>query len=334
MLIKKHFPLMITNRNYVDLPSHRIVKFPALSPTMEIGKIVNWLKKEGDKISEGDLIVEIETDKATLGMESAEDGYLAKIILKAGISAPVGAPLCVLVDNESDVNYFNDYKSDETHLASSATAVTPSSPADSAITTDKPAAADTVITDPSALLAGVLPAVKHKTPSDSSGSDERVLASPMAKRLAEERKIRLEGKGTGLFGSLTSKDLDKLFGLPSPGKQQVTPLQLPTKTPLSVPGKQPLIAPSVTYVDIPVTGTRKIIAQRLLQSKTTIPHYYLTITCNVDKLLRMRSTYNEQQKDQNAVKISVNDFMIKGCAYACTKVPQVNSIWMEKSIRQ
>lgn len=327
VLIKKHFPfnIIINNnirRNYADFPSHRVVKFPALSPTMEIGKVAGWIKKEGDKINEGDLIVEIETDKATLGMESADEGYLAKIILETGTSAPVGAPLFILVEDEKDIAAFKDYKADIPAIPTTVPGGTPPSietppPVSPAI----PQPVQTTVTA-AAPTAG--------TPPAPGEPGKRVLASPMAKRLAEQHKIRLEGKGTGLFDSITSKDLDKILV----GKMPQATTILPT-TPGQQPIQLPQILPPSPYLDIPVTGIRATIAKRLLESKTTIPHYYLTTTCHVDKLIAMRISHNKKvENDKAGPKISVNDFMIKACAYACVKVPEVNAIWMDKFIRQ
>lgn len=289
---------------------------------METGKITNWLKKEGDKVAEGDLVVEIETDKATLAMESADEGYLAKIILPTGAVAPVGVPLCIMVEDEKDVAAFKDYKADIPAVAPPAPA--PTAPPPAAAPATPPAAPPT----PSAA-----PPPSSKAPGD------RVYASPMAKRLAEERKIRLEGRGTGMFGSITSKDLDTLLGkrpaavsVPSPGTLPPIPTGIP---PLSLPSvpTAPVSTPGATYVDIPLTGIRATIAKRLLESKTTIPHYYLKMTCNVENLMKMRTNYNKKS-EKTGIRVSVNDFMIKACAYACTKVPEVNSAWMGNAIRQ
>lgn len=152
-------------------------------------------------------------------------------------------------------------------------------------------------------------------------SSDRVYVSPMAKRLAEQRNIRLQGKGTGLFGSITSSDLD---GLTAGSK--AADVSAPAPGPINVPSGAP-------YVDIPVSGMRNTIAKRLLQSKQTIPHYYLTIQCNVDKLLKLRSRFNKSL-EKDGVKLSVNDFIIKAVATACKKVPEANSSWLDTVIRQ
>lgn len=145
-----------------------------------------------------------------------------------------------------------------------------------------------------------------------------MLASPMAKRLAEQQKLRLDGRGSGLYGSLTSKDLSGMesgAAAPSAGPQVH-----------SIPA-------GAAYVDIPVSNVRGVIAKRLLESKNTIPHYYLTVDCNVDKVLELRARFNKSL-EKSGSKLSVNDFIIKAAAIACKKVPEVNSAWLGNVIRQ
>jgi pyruvate dehydrogenase E2 component (dihydrolipoamide acetyltransferase) len=144
----------------------------------------------------------------------------------------------------------------------------------------------------------------------------------MAKRLAEQRNIRLQGKGTGLFGSITSSDLEGMAAAARPAAAGAAPPAAPANVPSGAP-----------HVDIPVSGMRATIAKRLLQSKQNVPHYYLSIECNVDKLLKLRSRFNKQLEKEK-VKLSVNDFIVKAVALACKKVPEANSAWMDSVIRQ
>lgn len=270
---------------------------------MELGTIISWEKKEGDRLNEGDLLAEIETDKATMGFETPEEGYLAKILVPAGTKeVPIGKLVCIIVENEADVAAFKDFKDD-------AAAAAPPKPA-----APKPeAAAPPTAAPPS---APVTPPPVPPPPADASS---RVYASPMAKRLAEQRNIRLQGKGTGLFGSITSGDLDSLS------------TQAPPAT--SAAAAPPKPAPGQAYVDIPVSNIRGVIAKRLLQSKQSIPHYYLTVKVNVDKLLALRSRFNKKL-EKEGVKLSINDFIIKASALACKQVPEANSAWQETVIRQ
>lgn len=150
---------------------------------------------------------------------------------------------------------------------------------------------------------------------------DRVFASPMAKRLAEQQRLRLEGRGSGMFGSLTSKDLGSLQagGAPSAGAP--------------APSAAPVIPAGAAFVDIPVSGIRGVIAKRLLESKTQIPHYYLTNDVCLDEIVKLRARLNKQL-EKEGVKLSINDFIIKAAAVACKKVPEANSAWMDSVIRQ
>lgn len=253
---------------------------------------------------QGDLLAEIETDKATMGFETPEEGYLAKIMIQAGQKdIPVGKLVCIIVENEGDVAAFKDFKDDGAGAAPAAAAA-PSPP---------PAAAPTPVAappPPSSRPAGAITAVEQKF-------GDRVLASPMARRLAEQQALRLEGRGSGLYGSLTSADLG---GLSSAGAG-------------GAPSAAPVMPAGAAFVDIPVSNVRGVIAKRLLESKVSIPHYYLTMNCNVDKILALRAKYNKEL-EKSGKKLSVNDFVIKAAAIACKKVPEVNSAWLGDKIRQ
>ncbi|XP_011300910.1 dihydrolipoyllysine-residue acetyltransferase component of pyruvate dehydrogenase complex, mitochondrial [Fopius arisanus] len=283
-------------RFYADYPDHVKVTLPALSPTMETGTIISWQKKEGDKLNEGDLLAEIETDKATMGFETPEEGYLAKIVVPAGTkNISIGSLVCIIVEQQSDVAVFKDFKDDGT-----AVSPTPAAPATAAAPPPPP---------PAAPRAASTPAV---APSVPTSAGDRIFASPMAKRLAAERGLSLQGlKGSGLFGSITSKDLD---------------------------GASPASAgsPGIAFaggVDIPVSSIRGVIAKRLLESKQTIPHYYLSIDVRMDSALAIREQFNKMLEKEK-VKLSVNDIIIKAIAMACKKVPECNSAWMGNVIRQ
>ncbi|XP_031627160.1 dihydrolipoyllysine-residue acetyltransferase component of pyruvate dehydrogenase complex, mitochondrial [Contarinia nasturtii] len=286
-----------------NLPSHTRVTLPALSPTMEAGTIVSWEKKEGDKLNEGDLLAEIETDKATMGFETPEEGYLAKIIIQAGEKdVPIGKLVCIIVENEDDVAAFKDFKDTGAPAAKPAAATPPPAAAAPPTPTPPPVAA----APPTPQAPRPMTAVEQRGP--------RVYASPMAKRLAEAQQLRLEGQGSGAYGSITSKDLDSL----SSGAAAPAPVSMPA---------------GAAYVDIPVSNTRAIIAKRLLESKVTIPHYYLTVDVNVDKLSKLRAEFNKQL-EKEGVKLSFNDFVIKATALASKKVPEANSSWHGSFIRQ
>lgn len=292
-------------RYYSSYPSHSAIPLPALSPTMEEGTIVSWEKKEGDKLNDGDLLAEIETDKATMAFETPEEGYLAKILIPAGTKGvPIGKLVCIIVQNETDIAAFKDYKDDGSVSKTSPKAQTAPPPVTPAPIPLSPSPSADLVQPPPSTTA--LPA-----------STERVYASPMAKRLAEQRNIRLQGKGTGLYGSITTSDLDKL---PS----EITPTS-------SSPAVQ--VPSAAAFIDIPISNIRGVIAKRLLQSKQNIPHYYLSVDINVNKLLKLRVKFNKKL-EKEGIKLSVNDFIIKACAIASKKVPEANSAWMDTVIRQ
>ncbi|KAL2740813.1 hypothetical protein V1478_000954 [Vespula squamosa] len=281
-------------RFYADFPDHIKVQLPALSPTMETGTIVSWQKKEGDKLNEGDLLAEIETDKATMGFETPEEGYLAKILVPAGSkNVPIGKLVCIIVSNEESVSAFKDFKDD--------TVAPPAAPAAPAPAVPTPAAPTPAAPTP-------------EVPPTKITPGERVYASPLAKRIAAEKGLSLEGlKGTGLYSSITSKDLE---GAPVAAK--------------------PTVAAKVDVadgIDVPVSNIRAVIAKRLLESKRSIPHYYLSIDIKMDAALAMREQFNKMLEKEK-VKVSVNDIIIKGMAMACKKVPDGNSAWMGDVIRQ
>ncbi|XP_053666805.1 dihydrolipoyllysine-residue acetyltransferase component of pyruvate dehydrogenase complex, mitochondrial isoform X3 [Anopheles marshallii] len=258
---------------------------------MELGTIVSWEKKEGDKLNEGDLLAEIETDKATMGFETPEEGYLAKILVAAGQKdVPIGKLVCIIVENEADVAAFKDYKDTGAAPAKPAAAPAPSAPA---------------------------AAPPAPTPPPVSAPPPPAAAAPQPMTAVEQRGPR---KGSGLFGSLTSKDL---AGMQAAGAA-------PTA---GAPAGAVSIPAGAAFVDIPVSNIRGVIAKRLLESKTTIPHYYLTVDVNMDQVTKLRARFNKQL-EKEGTKLSINDFIIKAAAMACKKVPEANSAWMDTVIRQ
>ncbi|KAM5131810.1 dihydrolipoyllysine-residue acetyltransferase component of pyruvate dehydrogenase complex, mitochondrial [Mantella aurantiaca] len=292
-------------------PTHLKIVLPALSPTMTMGTVQKWEKKVGEKLSEGDLLAEIETDKATIGFEVQEEGYLAKILIAEGTrDVPLGTPLCIIVEKESDVGSFADYKE-----TVGAVDIKPQ-PAPST-----PAASLPPVTP-------VAPAVPFApSPAPSSAPKGRVFVSPLAKKVASERGIDIKQvKGTGPDGRITKKDIESFV----PPKVVPAPA---AAAPAAQPSPAVAAIPTGTFTDIPISNIRKVIAQRLMQSKQTIPHYYLSIDINMGEILHLRKELNEVTKSEN-VKLSVNDFIIKASALSCLKVPEANSSWMDTVIRQ
>ncbi|XP_033027333.1 dihydrolipoyllysine-residue acetyltransferase component of pyruvate dehydrogenase complex, mitochondrial [Lacerta agilis] len=292
-------------------PPHMQILLPALSPTMTMGTVQRWEKKVGEKLSEGDLLAEIETDKATIGFEVQEEGYLAKILVSEGTrDVPLGTPLCIIVEKESDIPAFADYK-DAGVADIKPPVLPPQSPAAGA--TPTPSFPSQPAAPPSA-----------KVP----GQKGRVIVSPLAKKLAAEKGIDLsQVKGTGPDGRITKKDIESF--VPS----KVAPSRAAEAPPLAAPAPAAATAlPTGVFTDIPISNIRKVIAQRLMQSKQTIPHYYLSIDVDMGEILVLRKELN-QEMPQNT-KLSVNDFIIKASALACMKVPEANSSWLDTVIRQ
>ncbi|XP_019729139.1 dihydrolipoyllysine-residue acetyltransferase component of pyruvate dehydrogenase complex, mitochondrial [Hippocampus comes] len=297
-------------------PTHLKITLPALSPTMMMGTVQRWEKKVGEKLSEGDLLAEIETDKATIGFEVQEEGYLAKIMVSEGTrDVPLGTPLCIIVEKESDIAAFKDYV--ETGIAEISTP--PPAPAPAAVPVAAPP------TQAPAAAAAAAPSLAAAAAAPRKG---RVFASPLAKKLAAEKGFDLaQITGSGPDGRITRKDVDGFVPAKAPAAPAPTAAAA-VPAPAAVPA-----APAGTFTDIPISNIRKVIAQRLMQSKQTIPHYYLSVDVNMDQVLELRKELNEEVKARS-LKLSVNDFLIKASALACLKVPECNSSWMDTVIRQ
>lgn len=283
------------------LPSHTKVMLPALSPTMEMGTIVSWDKQEGDELSEGDLLAQIETDKATMEFETPEEGFLAKIVLPAGSKdVPIGKLLCIIVENKEDVAAFKDFVPEDD-------AAPAAKPGEAAAPPPPPAPSAPAPPPPPALSSPLPP-----PPSVAQGG--RVFASPLAKKIAQEKGIDLAAlQGSGPGGRVVAQDVS-----------------VATPTPVTAP--TPAFAPGTEFTDFPLSNVRKVIARRLLESKQTIPHYYLSVDIRVDDLLEVRKQLNLES--DGSYKLSVNDFVLKACALACKKIPEANSSWMTDFIRQ
>ncbi|XWS16201.1 hypothetical protein CRYUN_Cryun34aG0064800 [Craigia yunnanensis] len=289
------------------LPPHQEIGMPSLSPTMTEGNIARWLKKEGDKVNPGEVLCEVETDKATVEMECMEEGYLAKIIKGDGSKEiKVGEIIAITVEEEEDIAKFKDYSPSASDSGAPA-ATEPAAPPPKQEPIEQPVSS---------------PEPKTSKPI-SPPSEDRIFASPLARKIAEDHKVSLSSiKGTGPDGHIVKADIEDY--LASRGKEVSAPT---TKT------KDAKLA-ALDYVDIPHSQIRKVTASRLLFSKQTIPHYYLTVDTCVDKLMDLRSQLNSLQEASGGKRISVNDLVIKAAALALRKVPQCNSSWTDDYIRQ
>ncbi|KAL7054050.1 hypothetical protein AAHC03_026605 [Spirometra sp. Aus1] len=294
------------------MPPHVIVKLPNLSPTMETGTVISWAKNEGDQVGEGDLLAEIETDKATMSLDANDEGYIAKILAPAGTkNIPIGTPLCVIVESQDSVSAFANFKPD-----AAAAAPPPPSTTKPTEPPPKPVEAPPKPVPTPVAAAPSPPASKSPAPTTSSGG--RIFISPLARRVALERGIDISrlGPGSGVDGSIVLADLENV-----------------------VPSTASAVGAG-DYRDLPLSGMRATIAKRLTQSKQTIPHYYLTVDVEIDELLKLRSDLNDsiaklsKSKEEKPAKISVNDIFIKAMAHASLCVPDCNSAWHGDFIRQ
>jgi pyruvate dehydrogenase E2 component (dihydrolipoamide acetyltransferase) len=289
------------------LPEHNVLLMPALSPTMTQGNIASWLKKIGDKISPGDAIAELETDKATLGFEAVESGYLAAILVPVGSKdVQVGSPVAVIVEDLASVAAFANYK----HTAAPAAAVAPK-------VASTPAAAPPAAAAPLPKAAPA-PAPAPASPPASSG---RIFVSPLAKNIAAAANLSIDAPGSGPRGRVVAADVQARIAAAAAAPPAASP----------APGHLASAGAAGSFTDTPNSSVRKIIAQRLVESKQTVPHFYLTIDVRMDAILALRSRLNKITN--NAPKISVNDFVVKASALALRKVPAVNSSWHGDSIR-
>ena len=298
------------------------ILMPALSPTMEKGNLAKWLKKEGDKIKSGDVIAEIETDKATMEYEAVDEGTLAKIVVPEGTqNVAVNAVIAVMVADGEDAK------------AVSAAAPIAKAPEKKS----EPQAAPAKAAAPAPQAAVSAPAPTAKAPAADNGA--RVFASPLAKRLAKDAGVDLSRvTGSGPHGRVIARDIEDARSGKGPGLGAMKPAaaQAPTTAaaPASMSDKQILgLYEEGSYEMVPHDGMRRTIAQRLTASTQTVPHFYLTMDCNIGKLLTAREEINAAApKDKDgkpAYKLSVNDFVIKALAVALQRVPEANVSWSE-----
>jgi len=283
-----------------------VVLMPRLSDTMTEGVIAGWNKNVGDTVKKGDVLAEIETDKATMELESYKNGTLLYVGAKKGEKIAVNDLLCIIGEKG---------KVDVDAVVAAAKGAGATAPASSQ-PVENPAQSGT------AKETAQEPAKKEETAQASSSSSQngRIKASPLAKKLAAEKGIDLKGvSGSGDGGRITKQDVDNY-------KPSETPAQTGTSSKGSAPTAP---AGQVSFDEVPVSQMRKVIAKRLAESKFTAPHFYLTMVIDMDKAVESRGKLNETSK----VKISFNDFVLKACAMALKQHPAVNSSWLGDKIR-
>jgi pyruvate dehydrogenase E2 component (dihydrolipoamide acetyltransferase) len=294
------------------------VMMPKGSDTMTEGKVLKWLKKEGDPVSTGDTVVEIETDKVDMEVEAMGGGVLRKILVQAGKVVPVGALLAVIGKPDEDISAL--VKGD-----GKATSAAPSAPAGAVAATAGKGTAAPAPTAPSLAPAagGPLPAA----PAPPSGG--RVLASPLARKMAKEMGLDLASiAGTGPGGRIIRQDVERSAALPSHARAAAggeAPLRAPA------PLRRPPAAPTgPEFFDEPLSSMRKTIAKRLVESKAPVPHFYLTIEVDMKRAKDLRESANLLDP---ALRLSYNDIILKACAAALRQHPEVNASFQGESIR-
>jgi pyruvate dehydrogenase E2 component (dihydrolipoamide acetyltransferase) len=292
------------------------ILMPALSPTMTEGTLARWLKKEGEAVKAGDIIAEIETDKATMEVEAVDEGILGKILVADGTQGvKVNDTIAVLVEEGEEVTAGSEQKKPE--QASSANQ-SPSQPALEAVTEaggKVAGAAEQPITPPKPPPQPVQPK------ANGHAGGDRVFVSPLAKRMAAQAGLDLSGlAGSGPGGRIVKSDIAEAAAAPAAAPKPAAP------------------APAVTapHTAVPNTTIRKVIARRLAESKQTIPHFYVTMDFEIDALLKLRADLNSKSaKDgPGAFRLSVNDLVIKAVAATLRRFPHVNAMWTEEAILQ
>ncbi|MGI9388580.1 MAG: pyruvate dehydrogenase complex dihydrolipoamide acetyltransferase [Boseongicola sp.] len=285
------------------------VLMPALSPTMEEGTLAKWLVKEGDTVSSGDLLAEIETDKATMEFEAVDEGTVGKLLVAEGSEGvKVNTPIAVLLEDGETADDINT--------------ATSSAPTPAAATEPEPATEST-------------PAVQSGAPIATSTTDgSRIFASPLARRIAKDKGLDLNKlKGSGPHGRIVKADVES--AQPSITSPAAATQATATTTITTGPDADQVIRmyEGREFEEVKLDGMRKIIASRLTEAKQTIPHFYLRRDIQLDALLKFRSQLNKQLETRS-VKLSVNDFIIKACAIALQQVPAANSVWAGDRILQ
>lgn len=276
------------------------ITMPALSPTMEEGTLAKWMKSEGDMVEAGDVIAEIETDKATMEVEAVDEGILGKIVVAGGTEGvKVNAVIAVLLDEGESADDIGDVSA---------------APVPKAVPV-KEEKVEAVVTPTQA------------TPSKVSGT--RIFATPLAKRLAKDKNIDLsQVQGTGPKGRIVKADILNFKGASATTSASST--ALPTASGPDAKALADMLG--MEYTEIPNNSIKKVVAKRLLESKVTVPHFYLTVECQLDALMAARKDINEAANGE--YKLSVNDFVIKAVAQALKAFPAANVAWTDDAVLQ
>jgi pyruvate dehydrogenase E2 component (dihydrolipoamide acetyltransferase) len=282
------------------------ILMPALSPTMEDGTLAKWLVKEGDTVSSGDLLAEIETDKATMEFEAVDEGVIGKILVDAGTAGIlVNSAIALLFEDGEDM-------ADATPAAALPVASASNEP------------------EPSTAPAPVSAQIAKPEPNGT-----RVFASPLARRIASDKGIDLKSvTGSGPKGRIVKADVENASAAPAPQAATASAKSAPNVATVQVnPSQIAKMYQGRDFTEIPLDGMRKTIAARLTEAKQTIPHFYLRRDIHLYSLLKFRSQLNKQLAERD-IKLSVNDFIIKACALALQQVPAANAVWAGDRVLQ
>jgi pyruvate dehydrogenase E2 component (dihydrolipoamide acetyltransferase) len=286
------------------------ILMPALSPTMTEGNIAKWLKKEGDEVHSGDVLAEIETDKATMEVEAVDDGKIGKILVPEGAQGiKVNAPIALLLGEDEDASALEKFAATIVKPAPTAPAPSPDS-------------------------AELAPAVSPSVEGRGNG-DGRIFASPLARRMAQQAGLDLAAiRGSGPQGRIVKSDIEAALSpsrsTPAPAAAPILPMSRPAPAaPVLSKERVAALAGNPPYTERTLTAMRRVIARRLTESKQTVPHFYLTIDCEIDALLKIRTELNSHS---DAYRISVNDFVVRAVALALRQVPAANASWSDDAI--
>ena len=300
------------------------ILMPALSPTMEEGKLAKWLVKEGDVVKSGDILAEIETDKATMEFEAVDEGRIGKLLVSEGTEGvKVNAPIATLLE---------DGESEKPDIASAMQSIK------SAVTSEASAVVTKAAPKPApAPPPAPVPAARPvQQPVAHAPDRQRVFASPLARRIAQQKGVELAAlSGSGPRGRIVKADVEA--AKPGAKPTAATAMRGEPTVGAAIGGIAPLPDARLffkpdDFAEIPHDAMRKAIARRLTSAKTLIPHFYLTIDCRIDNLLATRARLNATAPTEGGFKLSVNDFVVKSCALALLRVPEVNASWTETSI--
>ena len=315
----------------------KTVEMPKMGDTMEEGKILRWIKHEGDAVKKGESLAEVETDKVNIEIEAFASGVLRKILVPEGNSAPIGAGIALI--GAPDEPLPESIAGNGAGSTSTAAGAINRGPAGQAATKTPFASSSPVATLETIPQAAAVTITSAPTPSDTQG---RIFISPLARRFAEEQQVDYTRiRGTGPNGRIIKMDIEAALSqaaLPMPAGAPPVPVAPPTPAaPVSIPIAEPTPVPveAGEFVEIPLTSMRRTIARRLSQSMQTAPHFYVTSVIDTGKLAELRKQINAYAAtDPSPVKVSFNDLIIKAVARALVRMPQVNVSFAEDRLIQ